>query len=337
MVKCMKSSGLIFLFLFLFLLSPFKADAEGRRTVEVTYTVEVRDIPKDAEDVRVWVPYPLDGWDQRILHMEIEAPVDYEITYDPEWGNRMIYFSPEGLVGFTFKMRFVVERREVLTPYLNDRGIRAYPDPLVFKRFLEPSRYAIHNERVKRLSRMAVGGKTTPIEKARDIYEFVLENMEYNKKVPGWGKGDVNRICLAIGEGGKGTGNCTDFHSFFSSLMQVQNIPVVFEMGFPLKPGVKEAGPIKGGYHCWARFFVPSLGWVPVDISEADKDPSKKEYFFGSICENRVLFSRGRDIRLVPQQKGERLNFFGPDPYIEVDGRPYEGFTRTISYRDVKR
>ena len=182
---------------------------------------------------------------------------------------------------------------------------------------------------------MAVGEKTGVLERARAIYDFVLETMEYNKSVPGWGRGDVNRVCLAIGEGKKGTGNCTDFHSFFGSLMHYQGIPVIFEMGYPLKPGKSMPEPKEGGYHCWAKFFVPGKGWVPVDISEADKDPSKKDYYFGSICENRVSFSRGRDILLSPPQHAERLNFFGPDPYIEVDGKPFTGFTRTISYEDV--
>ncbi|NIN98761.1 MAG: transglutaminase domain-containing protein, partial [Anaerolineae bacterium] len=65
-----------------------------------------------------------------------------------------------------------------------------------------------------------------------------------------------------------------------------------------------------GGYHCWAKFFLPGAGWVPVDISEADKHPSKVDYFFGTICENRVAFSVGRDILLTPPQQGERLNYF---------------------------
>jgi len=91
----------------------------------------------------------------------------------------------------------------------------------------------------------------------------------------------------------------------------------------------------KGGYHCWAKFYLPGKGWVPVDISEADKAPEKTDYFFGSICENRVRFSRGRDILLEPNQRGERLNYFGPDPYIEVDGVQFNGFERTIAYRDI--
>ena len=308
------------------------AGAEAIRRVSVSYTVEVKDVPEGAERVRVWVPYPLEDEAQRILSMKITSPAPFTINYEPEWGNRIIYFEP--LPGpFSFRMDFVVERREIIRKVA--RSDDGSVDRRSFEQYLSPSRYVIHSPQVERFSRMAVGEAKTTGEKARKIYDFVLENMEYNKKIPGWGRGDVKRVCLAISGGKKGTGNCTDFHSFFASLMHMQGIPVLFEMGFPLKPGVKGPVEVKGGYHCWAKFFMSGKGWVPVDISEADKYPSKKEYFFGSICENRILFSRGRDILLNPVQKGERLNFFGPDPYIEVDNQPFDGFVRKIIYRAV--
>jgi hypothetical protein len=56
---------------------------------------------------------------------------------------------------------------------------------------------------------------------------------------------------------------------------------------------------------------------VPVDASEAAKDPSRREYFFGAHDENRVEFSRGRDLVLNPPQAGEPLNYF-VYPYAEA-------------------
>ena len=46
---------------------------------------------------------------------------------------------------------------------------------------------------------------------------------------------------------------------------------------------------------------------MPVDASEAAKDPSKREYFFGAHDENRVEFTKGRDVALTPRQKGDPL------------------------------
>ena len=66
-------------------------------------------------------------------------------------------------------------------------------------------------------------------------------------------------------------------------------------MGFPIPSG--DEGKVKG-YHCWADYYVDGEGWYPVDISEADKDPSKIDYFFGNVDQNRVDMMIGRDFIL---------------------------------------
>ena len=103
-------------------------------------------------------------------------------------------------------------------------------------------------------------------------------------------------------------------------LARANGIPARFEIGFPL-PTDKSKGSI-GGYHCWASFFEDTRGWVPVDISEADKHPEMKEYYFGSLTADRIAFSVGRDITLEPKQQGPPLNYF-VYPYVEVGGKPW--------------
>src|SRR6185295_17624397 len=100
--------------------------------------------------------------------------------------------------------------------------------------------------------------------------------------------------------------NCTDFHSLFISLARSRQMPAKFEMGFSLPPE-RGSGDIPG-YHCWAKFKPENRGWIPVDISEANKvkeaDPQMVEYYFGNLTENRVTFTVGRDLVLVPKQAG---------------------------------
>jgi len=103
-----------------------------------------------------------------------------------------------------------------------------------------------------------------------------------------------------------GVGNCTDYHSYFMSLCRSINIPARFHMGFSV-PNKASEGKI-GGYHCWADYFIDGDGWYPVDISNADKDPAKIDYFFGTVCSDRVEFTTGRDLNL--ENYGEEVNFF---------------------------
>ena len=125
-------------------------------------------------------------------------------------------------------------------------------------------------------------------------------------------------------------GNCTDFHSLFIGEARSLGIPARFHMGIPVAMDASE-GKV-GGYHCWALFHVEEKGWVPVDISEADKHPEMKAYFFGNLTEDRVTFTTGRDINLVPRQDGEPLNFF-VYPYVEVDGQVWPRQRVTLSFR----
>ena len=170
-------------------------------------------------------------------------------------------------------------------------------------------------------------GKTAPLDKARAIYDYVFDTLRYDKTGTGWGHGDVLWACDSK------RGNCTDFHSLFIAMARSQGIPSRFEIGFPLPPD-KTSADI-AGYHCWAEFFNPQHGWIPVDISEAWKHPVKKDYFFGAHNADRIQFSMGRDLKLNPPQDGDPLNYF-VYPYVEVAGKTYPNVANSFSFADVK-
>ena len=103
-------------------------------------------------------------------------------------------------------------------------------------------------------------------------------------------------------------------------------------IGFPL-PDNQFEGQISG-YHCWAEFYIEGIGWIPVDASEAWKHPEKHDYFFGAHDDNRLMFTRGRDLRLSPDQKGAPLNYF-IYPYAEQDGKAAEVKSQ-FAFRDIR-
>ena len=92
---------------------------------------------------------------------------------------------------------------------------------------------------------------------------------ESNDKPDGdksWGRGDAEWACDAK------FGNCTDFHSYFMGLARAKGHAGALRDGLPI-PGGDEKEAKVGGYHCWAYVWLESQGWMPVDISEADKQP----------------------------------------------------------------
>ena len=108
-------------------------------------------------------------------------------------------------------------------------------------------------------------------------------------------------------------------------------IPARFSIGFPV-PLERGQGSI-AGYHCWAEFYAQGIGWIPIDASEAAKNPANREYFFGTHDENRVEFTRGRDLKLLPKQAGDPLNYF-IYPSAEADGKPIDDVDHVFSWRD---
>jgi transglutaminase-like putative cysteine protease len=169
---------------------------------------------------------------------------------------------------------------------------------------------------------------TTEEEKARALYDKVTSMMRYDKRGTGWGRGDALYACDVK------RGNCTDFHALLIGVARSAGIPARFAIGLPIPESVR-SGEISG-YHCWAELYVSGRGWIPVDSSEASKNPAKREYYFGHHDQNRLEFSKGRNLRLVPSQQGPALNFF-VYPYAEVDGRSHDAVDLKFTFSDRER
>jgi transglutaminase-like putative cysteine protease len=301
------------------------------RTFEFTYQVHFPPVESSPGPAHLWLPLPpADGFqDVRSLH--IDSPVSYSQGYDPEYKNRFAMFKPtsqQAAGGFDVAVRFVATRREhkvPLDPSVLNASASTVKDPLL-RRYLEPDKLVPLNGAIAQLAKEHTAGDTTPFEKSRHIYEYVVSTMRYDKTGEGWGRGDALWACTSK------RGNCTDFHSLFIGMMRSSGIPARFEIGFPLPEG-KTEGDIPG-YHCWAEFYLNGVGWVPVDASEAWKNPAKHDYFFGAHDVNRVFFTYGRDIKLSAEQKGGPLNYF-IYPYAEVNGQPVKNLQTHFSFRDV--
>ena len=204
---------------------------------------------------------------------------------------------------------------------------REEPDPNM-ARWLQADRLVPIDGNIKKWAQEVVdsAGANTPLEQAQAIYNHIVATVKYDKTGQGWGRGDIYFACDAR------RGNCTDFHAIFIGYARALGIPARFAIGFPL-PADRGAGQI-GGYHCWAEFYIKDIGWIPVDASEAEKNPQKREYFFGAHDENRVEFSIGRDLTLNPKQSGQPLNYF-IYPYAEVDGKVFSLVDKSFSYHDL--
>ena len=301
------------------------------RSFQFEYKATVKDIPIDAKQVDLWIPVPHDSPFQRITDLQIESPYPYQ-TNRAQYGNKVLHISlnkPQQ-ASFTVTMRFNTIRIEHIQERLREANASAATeerDPNL-ARWLQPDRLVPIDGKVRQWALEVVNeaGAKTDLEKVRAIYNHVVATVKYDKTGQGWGRGDIYYACDAR------RGNCTDFHAIVIGYSRALGIPARFAIGFPL-PAERGTGQVPG-YHCWAEVYLKNIGWVPIDASEAAKNPDKREYFFGAHDENRVEFSIGRDLSLKPKQAGEPLNYF-IYPYAEVDSKAFTSVDKSFSYRDL--
>lgn len=311
------------------------APSPTERTIEFSYRVHFPATAGAKAPVHLWVPAPtrMDASQTPPTAMSIEGSVKHTLGQDPEYRDEFIVFDPtpeQVASGFDAGIRFTVTRKEHVAlrngVAVSSASYAALNSQLL-QRYLQPDKLVPLNGVIAELAKEHTAGADTPLAKARQIYDYVVSTIHYDKSGEGWGRGDALWACDSK------RGNCTDFHSVFIGMMRSSGIPARFEIGFPLPENQTESEI--PGYHCWSEFYVQGIGWIPVDASEASKDPAKKDYFFGALDANRVLFTYGRDIRLSDSHKGDPLNYF-IYPYAEADGQPVKNLQKAFSFRDVQ-
>ena len=258
-------------------------------------------LPELKGPARLWIPLPTTDAFQDVKLTSIDAPPNYRILDEPAFGNKILFWElgpSDG--GKTLDIRYQVKRIE--------KGeYKATDNPQLY---LVPEQGVPENEQFKKIASNVIAGKKNDLERARALYEHVINELRYAKTGEGWGKGDAVFACDSK------HGNCTDYHSYFIALAHAVNIPARFAIGAAI-PAMRNEGGIDG-YHCWVEFYADGKWW-PIDISEADKYTNLANYYFGHHPANRLEFSRGRDLKVEPGPSSGPINFLAY-PILQVDG-----------------
>ncbi len=309
--------------------SPSIADDFGARSVELTYSCAIEEIPDGAKTIDLWIPAAHDTDGQSVTRAEAVWPKGGTFQTEPVYGNLIYHKRFEApfdeKVGA--ELVFDIHRREIRVEEgkgLADAARSTSNDKMAA--YLSANRLIPTDGRIDTLAKQLNLAGKPPILAARAIYDYLINEFNYNYKADGAGNGDVLWACDSK------TGDCTDYHSMFLALCRNQGIPATHEFGFPIR--TKNASGEIPYYHCWARFYVEGVGWIPIDASEADKHPELREYNFGSQSQDLLKFANGRDVTLAPPQQGPPLNYFA-HAYAEIDGKPHAALTPVVTFRDL--
>ncbi|MCI0537638.1 MAG: transglutaminase domain-containing protein [Verrucomicrobiales bacterium] len=272
----------------------------GSDEFEFIYRAELPEITGDA---RLWLPLAASDEFQRVQVKSINAPGQWRELEEDEHGNKVLFLNAGPAdSGKTIEVRYRVKRFEKSEYALREPGAQKY---------LKPERLVPTNGTFRAIAQQVTGGKTREMARARALYDHVIEKMRYARYGSGWGVGDASYACDAR------SGNCSDFHAYFIALAREAGIPARFAIGAAI-PSERNDGGIDG-CHCWAEFFADGK-WVPIDVSEADKNSSLADYYFGHHPANRFELSKGRDLIVEPQPASGPINFLGY-PVMEMHGK----------------
>lgn len=167
----------------------------------------------------------------------------------------------------------------------------------------------------------------TDLEKARAIYEWVVENTVRTAATRGCGIGDVAAMLKSGNLGGK----CADLNALYVGLARAAGVPARDVYGIRVIPsqfGYKSLGAgsanVTKAQHCRSEVFLDGFGWVPVDPADVRKvmleeppanlainDPkvvAARKTLFGAWEGNWVAYNTAHDIAL-PGSTHPRLGF----------------------------
>ena len=222
---------------------------------------------------------------------------------------------------------------------LSAPGKRPKHDPAELKHFLQPTKLMPTDGIVKTTATEITKDSKTDVEKARAIYEWIVDNTFRNPKTRGCGLGDIRFMLESKDLGGK----CADLNALYVGLARAAGLPARDVYGIRVAKselGYKSLGAssemVTKAQHCRAEVYLSGYGWIPVDPADVrkvvleeppgnrplDDEMVKKARarLFGSWEMNWMAYNFAHDVAL-PGSSGAALGFLMYPQAETADGR----------------
>jgi transglutaminase-like putative cysteine protease len=312
--------------------------SDGWRTFELETRVEVLH-PSDR--TRVWLPEVL------IRNTPFQRSLATDVSV--EGGTTDVLKRGEDALGiivaeFPANVRPTVTltSRVATKDYavdLTSAGRAVHADRAELEHFLRPTKLLPTDGVVKAAADDITAGARTDVQKARAIYDWIVENTFRDPNTRGCGRGDIHYMIESRNLGGK----CADLNSLYVGLARAAGLPARDVYGIRVaksKLGFHSLGTssadITKAQHCRAEVYIADFGWVPVDPADVRKvmreeppgnRPPEDEMvknirgrLFGSWEMNWVAYSFAHDVTL-PGSAGAPVGFLMYPQAETSDGR----------------
>ncbi len=242
--------------------------------------------------LQVYQPKPV-NWDgQEKVTIEEVFPASAQVGRDDVTGTEMYYWHLANTPGWgktqDLRYRFTFTAYETRTS-IDPASVKAYNTLAADYRWYTRSEPLIESgdPKIIALANRIGGNETNPYLLARKYYDYVVANAHYQLV-------DGLQGAKALLE--TGVGECGDYSALFIALARVKKIPARAVVGFWAISGTNQA-------HVWAEFYLQDIGWIPADPTVGQSERNKngiQDYYFGNMDNQRVILSKGYNIKLDP-------------------------------------
>ncbi len=335
---------------------PFDPKPSGWRTFELTTRVELL---KPSGISRAWVPVPSVQSDyQKVGGNTWSGNGTARLVSDGKYGASMVaaeWGASEKAPVLEVVSTVATQNRAV---DFSKRNPEIRLDSATAKFNTEATELIATDGIVRKTALEITRGKSSDVEKARAIYDWIVVNTFRNPKTRGCGIGDIK----AMLETGDLSGKCADLNALYVGLARSVGLPARDVYGLRVAKsefGYRSLGAgssnVTKAQHCRAEVFLIGFGWVPVDPADVRKVvleeksqpttladpvvPSVRAKLFGAWEMNWLAYNEAHDVKL-PGSRGGPVGFL-MYPQAEVDGKRLDSldpdsFRYTITSRELK-
>lgn len=226
------------------------------------------DLKRDKGPARLWLPViQSDG-----EYQKADIPVwdtnstEVELRKDPDSGADILYAGwnddEERALTVTQRVATRVRTRDVnaqATSHDLERALRGTPSTPV-------------DGIVRTTALKIVDGRDQPADRARAIYDWVIDNTFRDANIAGCGVGNAKDML----ESGYFGGKCADISNLFVALARAAGLPAREVFGIRVADSADfkslgRAGDITKAQHCRAEVYLEGEGWVAVDPADVRK------------------------------------------------------------------
>jgi len=258
-----------------------------KRTYTVRSSLSIQNVVgREDGGLYLWVPRVQEGPNQRDVQLTEQDPKAEIENYN----GLMLVFLKNLLPNRTYRVAqtFLLDRYEIETR-LNPQKLKTEYDRIraLYQVYTAENPITpVKDPEIKKHVELAVGKEKSPYGKAQRIYLYLTQKLRF----------EPNRMYRSVVQGlQEGRGDSYTFALLFVAMARNAGIPARTIAGY-LVTEPKQALP-----HFWCEFYLEGVGWIEVDpalgsvpaIEGFKLPPDSRTYYFGSMDNRRIAFSRG--------------------------------------------